>query len=115
MRSTSWTTWTACRVEWRRLPLRISSTSATPPHSAPQRDAPARKISARGISKGGRDRAARGGVELGWSERPAALTLWVLAAASGGVAVAVRNATWPIAALVVPAFVIAVVFFLVFI
>jgi UDP-GlcNAc:undecaprenyl-phosphate GlcNAc-1-phosphate transferase len=74
-----------------------------------------RKLSGRPISVGGRDHTSHRLVALGLSERNAALTLWVLAAASGGIAVLVRSATWPIAALVVPAFVISVVFFLVFI
>jgi UDP-GlcNAc:undecaprenyl-phosphate GlcNAc-1-phosphate transferase len=54
-------------------------------------------------------------VALGLSERAAALTLWALAAASGGLAVVVRNFAWPVVALLVPLFGMAVVYFLVFV
>jgi UDP-GlcNAc:undecaprenyl-phosphate GlcNAc-1-phosphate transferase len=74
-----------------------------------------RKLNGRRISQGGRDHTSHRLVALGLSERAAALTLYALAAASGGVAVLVRNLSWSLAALVVPLFVMALMFFLVFV
>jgi UDP-GlcNAc:undecaprenyl-phosphate GlcNAc-1-phosphate transferase len=72
-----------------------------------------RKLAGRPVSQGGRDHTSHRLVALGLSERAAALTLWMLAAASGAVAVLVRANSWAIGALVVPAFGLALVLFLV--
>ncbi len=74
-----------------------------------------RKLNGRRVSQGGRDHTSHRLVALGLSERAAALTLWMLAAASGGVAVLVRNMAWPVAALIVPVFALVLLFFLVFV
>lgn len=74
-----------------------------------------RKLHGRAVSKGGRDHASHRLVALGLSERGAALTLWLLSAASGAVAVMVRQTTWMIATLVLPLFAMVVMFFLVFV
>jgi UDP-GlcNAc:undecaprenyl-phosphate/decaprenyl-phosphate GlcNAc-1-phosphate transferase len=73
-----------------------------------------RKLHGRPVSQGGRDHTSHRLVALGLSERRAALVLWALAAASGGVAVAVRQLDWPAAMLLVPVFGIVLLFFLVF-
>ncbi len=73
-----------------------------------------RKLNGRAVSQGGRDHTSHRLVALGLSERAAALTMWTLAALSGGVAVLVRNLPWNIAAFVVPAFALALVFGIVF-
>jgi UDP-GlcNAc:undecaprenyl-phosphate GlcNAc-1-phosphate transferase len=73
-----------------------------------------RKLNGRRVSQGGRDHTSHRLVALGLSERAAALTLWALAAASGCVAVLVRNLSWSVAALLVPVFGLALLFFLVF-
>jgi UDP-GlcNAc:undecaprenyl-phosphate GlcNAc-1-phosphate transferase len=74
-----------------------------------------RKLNGRRVSQGGRDHTSHRLVALGLSERAAALTLWVLAAASGAVAVLVRNMAWPVAALIVPVFSLVLLFFLIFV
>jgi UDP-GlcNAc:undecaprenyl-phosphate GlcNAc-1-phosphate transferase len=63
-----------------------------------------RRLNGRPVSQGGRDHTSHRLVALGLSERNAALALWALAAASGGVAVLVRNLSWAIAAILVPLF-----------
>ena len=63
-----------------------------------------RKLAGRRVSQGGRDHTSHRLVALGLSERAAALTLWVFAALSGGLAVAVRNFSWQVGAFLVPAF-----------
>jgi UDP-GlcNAc:undecaprenyl-phosphate GlcNAc-1-phosphate transferase len=68
----------------------------------------------RRVSQGGRDHSSHRLVALGLSERAAALTLWALAAVSGGVAVAVHNLSWMVAALLVPVFGMALLFFFIF-
>ena len=73
-----------------------------------------RKLHGRPVSQGGRDHTSHRLVALGLSERRAALVLWTLAAASGGVAVVVRQLDWPAAILLVPVFGIVLLFFLVF-
>jgi UDP-GlcNAc:undecaprenyl-phosphate GlcNAc-1-phosphate transferase len=72
-----------------------------------------RKLNGRAVSQGGRDHTSHRLVALGLTERGAALTLWTLAAASGGVAVVVRNVSWALAALLVPVFGMALLFFFV--
>jgi UDP-GlcNAc:undecaprenyl-phosphate GlcNAc-1-phosphate transferase len=74
-----------------------------------------RKLNGRPVSAGGRDHTSHRLVALGLSERTAALTLWMLAAASGAVAVLVRNVSFPVAALVVPVFALMLLFFLIFV
>jgi UDP-GlcNAc:undecaprenyl-phosphate GlcNAc-1-phosphate transferase len=73
-----------------------------------------RKLNGRRVSQGGRDHTSHRLVALGLSERAAALTLWTLAAASGGVAVLVRNLSWAVTALLVPVFALSLLFFLIF-
>ena len=68
----------------------------------------------RRVSQGGRDHTSHRLVALGLSERAAALTLWTLAAASGAVAVLVRNLSWMIGLLLVPVFGMALLFFFIF-
>src|SRR4029077_14269577 len=72
-----------------------------------------RKLNGRRVSQGGRDHTSHRLVALGLSERAAALTLWALAAASGAVAVLVRNLPWPVAAMLAPVFSMVVLFFLI--
>jgi UDP-GlcNAc:undecaprenyl-phosphate GlcNAc-1-phosphate transferase len=74
-----------------------------------------RRMAGRPVSQGGRDHTSHRLVALGLSERAAALTLWTLAALSGAVAVAVRNLTWMVGALLVPTFFLACLFFAVFV
>jgi UDP-GlcNAc:undecaprenyl-phosphate GlcNAc-1-phosphate transferase len=74
-----------------------------------------RKLHGRRVSQGGRDHTAHRLVALGLSERAASLTLWMLAAASGAVAVLVRNLSWATSALMVATFGMTILFFLVFI
>ncbi len=71
-----------------------------------------RKLNGRRVSQGGRDHTSHRLVALGLSERGAALTLWVLALASGGVAVLVRNLSWAVAGLIVPVFGMGLLLFL---
>jgi UDP-GlcNAc:undecaprenyl-phosphate GlcNAc-1-phosphate transferase len=73
-----------------------------------------RKFHGRPVSQGGRDHTSHRLVALGLSERKAALVLWALAAASGGVAMLVRELELPVAILMVPVFGIVLLFFLVF-
>jgi UDP-GlcNAc:undecaprenyl-phosphate GlcNAc-1-phosphate transferase len=72
-----------------------------------------RKFHGRPVSRGGRDHTSHRLVALGLSERQAALVLWALAAASGGIAVMIRELAWPVAILLIPAFGIVLLFFLV--
>jgi UDP-GlcNAc:undecaprenyl-phosphate GlcNAc-1-phosphate transferase len=74
-----------------------------------------RKFHGRSVSQGGRDHTSHRLVALGLSERGAAFTLWALAAVSGGLAVVVRNFTWPVVALLVPVFGMMMLFFFVFV
>jgi UDP-GlcNAc:undecaprenyl-phosphate GlcNAc-1-phosphate transferase len=73
-----------------------------------------RKYHGRAVSQGGRDHTAHRLVALGLSERAAALTLWAVAACSGGIAVLVRNLPWTVGAFVVPAFALGLVFFVIY-
>jgi UDP-GlcNAc:undecaprenyl-phosphate GlcNAc-1-phosphate transferase len=73
-----------------------------------------RRLNGRPVSQGGRDHTSHRLVALGLSERTAALTLWTLSALSGAVAVLVRNSTWMIGALLVPAFFMGCLFLVVF-
>ncbi|MCA1665324.1 MAG: hypothetical protein LC659_13850, partial [Myxococcales bacterium] len=66
-----------------------------------------RRMSGRPMSQGGRDHTSHRLVALGLSERDAALTLWTAAALCGAVAVLVRNSSWMVGALLVPAFFMA--------
>jgi UDP-GlcNAc:undecaprenyl-phosphate GlcNAc-1-phosphate transferase len=74
-----------------------------------------RRMAGRPVSQGGRDHTSHRLVALGLTERNAALTLWTVAALSGGVAVAVRNSSWMIGALLVPTFFMGCLFFAVFV
>ncbi|MBL8739571.1 MAG: undecaprenyl/decaprenyl-phosphate alpha-N-acetylglucosaminyl 1-phosphate transferase, partial [Myxococcales bacterium] len=74
-----------------------------------------RHLNQRPISQGGRDHTSHRLVALGLSERAATLTLWFLAAVSGAIAVLVRNVSWALGALVVPAFALVIVLFVVFV
>jgi UDP-GlcNAc:undecaprenyl-phosphate GlcNAc-1-phosphate transferase len=73
-----------------------------------------RKLAGRSVSQGGRDHTSHRLVALGLSERAAALTLWVFAAVSGAVAVAVRNLPWQLGAFLVPAFALLLGFFAIY-
>ncbi|MEO6951506.1 MAG: hypothetical protein ABI321_06825 [Polyangia bacterium] len=73
-----------------------------------------RKLAGRSVSQGGRDHTSHRLVALGLSERAAALTLWLFAAVSGGVAVMVRSYPWQVGALIVPAFGLVLGFFAVY-
>ncbi|MDB4968468.1 MAG: glycosyl transferase, partial [Myxococcales bacterium] len=74
-----------------------------------------RRMAGRPVSQGGRDHTSHRLVALGLSERNAALTLWIVAALSGAVAVTVRNSSWMIGALLVPTFFMGCLFFAVFV
>jgi UDP-GlcNAc:undecaprenyl-phosphate GlcNAc-1-phosphate transferase len=74
-----------------------------------------RRMAGRPVSQGGRDHTSHRLVALGLTERSAALTLWALAGISGAVAVAVRNSSWMVGALVVPTFFMVCLFFVVFV
>jgi UDP-GlcNAc:undecaprenyl-phosphate GlcNAc-1-phosphate transferase len=73
-----------------------------------------RKFHGRKVSLGGRDHTSHRLVALGLSERKAAVVLWTLAAASGGLAVLVRQMSWPAAVVLMPTFGMVLLFFLVF-
>ncbi len=73
-----------------------------------------RKLNGRRVSQGGRDHASHRLVALGFSERAAALTLWAMAAASGAVAILVKELSIAVAALMVPVFILTIFFFLIF-
>jgi UDP-GlcNAc:undecaprenyl-phosphate GlcNAc-1-phosphate transferase len=73
-----------------------------------------RKFNGRPISQGGRDHTSHRLVALGLSDRGAALVLWMLSAVSGGIAALVRVLALPLAVLLVPSFVLIVVFLLIF-
>lgn len=72
-----------------------------------------RKLSGRPVSQGGRDHTSHRLVAIGLSERNAALVLWSLSAVSGAIAVAIRILEWPVSVLLVPAFGLATLMFLV--
>ncbi|HXU81705.1 MAG TPA: hypothetical protein VN914_09930 [Polyangia bacterium] len=74
-----------------------------------------RKVHGRPVSQGGRDHTSHRLVALGLSDRAAALVLWSLSAAAGGLAVLLRQLALPVVVLVVPAFGMALLLFLVFI
>jgi UDP-GlcNAc:undecaprenyl-phosphate GlcNAc-1-phosphate transferase len=74
-----------------------------------------RKMHGRPVSQGGRDHTSHRLVALGLSERGAALVLWGLSAASGGLAVLVSQLNWPITIFLVPAFGMGVLLFMVFV
>jgi len=74
-----------------------------------------RKFHGRPVSQGGRDHTSHRLVALGLSDRAAALVLWSLSAAAGGLAVLLRQLALPVVVLVVPAFGMALLLFLVFI
>jgi UDP-GlcNAc:undecaprenyl-phosphate GlcNAc-1-phosphate transferase len=74
-----------------------------------------RRMAGRPVSQGGRDHTSHRLVALGLSERNAALTLWTVAGLSGAVAVAVRNMSWMIGALVVPTFFMGCLLFAIFV
>ena len=73
-----------------------------------------RRYHGRAVSQGGRDHTSHRLVALGLSERGATLTLWLIAAASGGIAVLVRNTSQAVALGVVAVFVMGVLFLMVF-
>jgi UDP-GlcNAc:undecaprenyl-phosphate GlcNAc-1-phosphate transferase len=62
-----------------------------------------RKMNGRRVSQGGRDHTSHRLVALGLSERTAALVLWGLSMASGGLAVLVRHLALPVSVFLVPA------------
>ncbi len=72
-----------------------------------------RKMHGRAVSQGGRDHTSHRLVSLGLSERAAALTLWLLSAVSGLVAIAAQSFSEAVAALIVPLFAVLVLFFFV--
>jgi UDP-GlcNAc:undecaprenyl-phosphate GlcNAc-1-phosphate transferase len=72
-----------------------------------------RKLHGRRVSQGGRDHTSHRLVALGLSERNAALVLWILTAASGGIAVLVRQLAWPVSVVLIPTFGMILLFFLV--
>jgi UDP-GlcNAc:undecaprenyl-phosphate GlcNAc-1-phosphate transferase len=69
-----------------------------------------RKLSGRPISQGGRDHTSHRLVALGMSERRAVLILYLLASASGMLALMVRLLNFEVALLLVPGFALVVVF-----
>jgi UDP-GlcNAc:undecaprenyl-phosphate GlcNAc-1-phosphate transferase len=74
-----------------------------------------RKFHGRPVSQGGRDHTSHRLVALGLSDRAAALVLWSLSAAAGGLAVLLRQLALPVVVLIVPAFAMGLLLFLVFI
>ena len=73
-----------------------------------------RRYHGRRVSQGGRDHTSHRLVALGLSERAATLTLWTLAAVSGGVAVMVDSVPGFIALGLVAAFAMVVLFLMIF-
>jgi UDP-GlcNAc:undecaprenyl-phosphate GlcNAc-1-phosphate transferase len=73
-----------------------------------------RRYHGRKVSQGGRDHASHRLVALGLSERAATFFLWGIAAASGGVAVLVKNTSTAVAGFLVAAFAMAVLFVMIF-
>jgi UDP-GlcNAc:undecaprenyl-phosphate GlcNAc-1-phosphate transferase len=73
-----------------------------------------RKLHGRPISQGGRDHTSHRLVAIGLSERWAAFILWGLSAISGAVAVAIRLLELPVSVLLVPAFALGLLVFLIF-
>jgi len=74
-----------------------------------------RRMAGRPVSQGGRDHTSHRLVALGLSERSAALVLWTIAAASGALAVLVRNSSWMIGMLLVPMFLMGCVLVAIFV
>lgn len=74
-----------------------------------------RKFAGRAISQGGRDHTAHRLVQLGLSERAAALVLWGLAAVSGFVGVMVKSLSMAVTAAIVPTFGVILLFLLIFV
>lgn len=70
----------------------------------------ARKLSGRPISQGGRDHTSHRLVALGVSPRRAVMTLYLFAAISGGLALALRGLETTVALVVIPLFALLVVF-----
>jgi UDP-GlcNAc:undecaprenyl-phosphate GlcNAc-1-phosphate transferase len=70
-----------------------------------------RTLHGRPVSQGGRDHTSHRLVALGLSERGAALVIWGLAALSGALAFAVRHLPLSVAVLLVPLFVLFLVYF----
>jgi UDP-GlcNAc:undecaprenyl-phosphate GlcNAc-1-phosphate transferase len=73
-----------------------------------------RKLNGRRVSQGGRDHTSHRLVAIGLSERKAAFVLWGLSAISGAIAVAVRMLAWPLSVLLLPAFGLGLLVFLIF-
>jgi UDP-GlcNAc:undecaprenyl-phosphate GlcNAc-1-phosphate transferase len=73
-----------------------------------------RRYHGRRVSQGGRDHTSHRLVALGLSERAATLTLWTLAAVSGGVAVMVESVPGFIALGLLAAFAMVVLFLMIF-
>jgi UDP-GlcNAc:undecaprenyl-phosphate GlcNAc-1-phosphate transferase len=73
-----------------------------------------RKLNGRPVSQGGRDHTSHRLVAIGLSERNAAFVLWALSAVSGAIAVAIRLLDLPVSVLLVPAFAMGVLTFLIF-
>jgi UDP-GlcNAc:undecaprenyl-phosphate GlcNAc-1-phosphate transferase len=72
-----------------------------------------RSMHGRAVSQGGRDHTSHRLVSLGLSERAASLTLWILSAVSGLVALLAQTLSQAVAALIVPLFAVLVLFFFV--
>jgi UDP-GlcNAc:undecaprenyl-phosphate/decaprenyl-phosphate GlcNAc-1-phosphate transferase len=70
-----------------------------------------RKLHGRPVSQGGRDHTSHRLVAIGLSERSAALVLWTLAIAAGGLAVLTRVLAVPVALVLTPVFGLALLFF----
>ncbi len=73
-----------------------------------------RRYHGRSVSQGGRDHTSHRLVRLGLSERGATLTLWVLAASAGGLAVLVKNIPQAVAVAAMAAFGFGLLFLMVF-
>jgi UDP-GlcNAc:undecaprenyl-phosphate/decaprenyl-phosphate GlcNAc-1-phosphate transferase len=74
-----------------------------------------RKLNGRKVSQGGRDHTSHRLVALGFSERAAALVLWVLAASFGFLAVAIRHVALPVTVFLIPVCVMALLMCLAFV
>jgi UDP-GlcNAc:undecaprenyl-phosphate/decaprenyl-phosphate GlcNAc-1-phosphate transferase len=70
-----------------------------------------RKFHGRAVSQGGRDHTSHRLVALGLSERTAALTLWILSAISGVLALLVTTLSQAVLLLLLPMFAAALLFF----
>ncbi|HEY0714840.1 MAG TPA: hypothetical protein VGF45_19320 [Polyangia bacterium] len=73
-----------------------------------------RKLHGRPVSQGGRDHTSHRLVAIGLSERKAAFVLWAMSGVSGAIAVAVRVMDLPMSVLLVPAFGLALLVFVIF-